>query len=319
MVYRLIVNPASGVVDKETIVQQVCGCLKQKGVSAEVAYTLCARHACELTRRAVDDGVDAVITVGGDGTVNEVASTLVNTGIPMGIIPCGSGNGLARHLGISQTVSKAIDVLLDGNIFTCDAAMVNGRYFFCTSGIGFDADVSREFANSEGRRGFRNYIRSVIKCAAHYQPLTYRISVDDKKPIEVKAMVIAVCNAAQYGNNAFIAPDASITDGMLDVTIIKDGNPFMLARDVVQMFAGTLREQRSSVHCLRGRNLIIESDEMLHYHIDGDPMPSSKRLVYRNLPGCLKVFSVGETKIQPIVTPVILGAQDILYNLGLTK
>ena len=180
-------------------------------------------HASELAAEAVATGTETVIAAGGDGTVNEIATALSHTRTAIGIIPLGSGNGLARTLGIPQDVDEALGVIAAGNIETCDRGMACGLPFYCTFGVGFDAEVSEKFA-SEKRRGRITYVRSVLQEFLEYQPQPYAISVGGRVITE-RAFLIAACNASQYGNNAYIAPKAELTDGLLDLVVIHEGSP----------------------------------------------------------------------------------------------
>lgn len=183
----------------------------------DTAYTTGHGDATRLTTDAASKGYRAVIAAGGDGTVNEIATALCGTSTALGIIPVGSGNGLARHLGLPLDVTEAIEVIAKDNIIDCDYGTANGRPFFCTFGVGFDAAVSEKFAHQK-RRGKLSYIKSAISEYVSYNPQTYTISANGQI-LTQKAFIVACCNASQYGNNAYIAPTASITDGLLDITI----------------------------------------------------------------------------------------------------
>ena len=222
-----IVNPISGTTDKKRIVALIPKYLSDERFDVHVAYTDHRGHAAELASEAVADGTDVVVAVGGDGTVNEVARSLVHSRTALGIIPCGSGNGLARHLYIPMNPEGAMQVLADCQIKSLDYGIINGTPFFCTCGVGFDAFVSSKFAQS-GRRGLLTYIENTLKEGLKYQPDTYEMEIDGEKK-QFKAFLIACANASQYGNNVYIAPHASMSDGLMDVTVMEpihfDGDP----------------------------------------------------------------------------------------------
>lgn len=315
MRYLLIINPVSGVGSKDGLDRLVRDALEGHGVKFKTAFTKCAGHATELARQAVVKGYDGVIVAGGDGTVNEVSAGLVHTNVPLGILPSGSGNGLARHLEIPLDVEEALGVIAKGITVNCDSGELNGRPFFCTCGTGFDARVSTHFAETGGRRGRTSYIRSFLKCFADYKPLRYHIETDDAS-LDVKALIIAGCNASQYGNNAYIAPSASVRDGMLDITVVLEGNPFQLIRDGIQLFSGLIGNFNSRIITMRTRQMTVTSPHhSLDAHIDGEPIECGDRLEIVCNPRSLRIFSSGETRFQPIVTPIKNAIRDLKHEI----
>ncbi|PJF38513.1 MAG: hypothetical protein CUN55_17070, partial [Phototrophicales bacterium] len=211
--------PVSGTARKEHIVSAIHERFCLTNVHYDIVYTQAAGHASELAKKAIQEKYTAVVAVGGDGTVNEVAQVLIHSPLHLGIIPQGSGNGLARHLGIPMDTTKAIERLLSPKSMKIDAAKANGNYFFCTSGVGFDAHVSASFA-ARTHRGLSGYIFFALQEGFGYRPLTYTIEWHGRV-LHTEAFLIAVANSTQYGNNAYIAPQADIQDGQLDVCIIK--------------------------------------------------------------------------------------------------
>ena len=214
-----IVNPLSGTHKKGEIPDIISQALDKTKFDYKVLFTEYAGHAAELTRNAVKGYTDIVVAVGGDGTVNEVARSLVHTSTALGIIPCGSGNGLARHLCIPMDIRKAIAIINQCKIDLLDYGVINDLPFFCTCGMGFDAFISLKFAGA-GKRGPITYVENVLKEGLKYQPETYIVQ-DETGTKQYKAFLIACANASQYGNNAFIAPQASMTDGLMDVIIME--------------------------------------------------------------------------------------------------
>lgn len=296
----LIVNPRSGTAEKGRIVRMALSEMLAAGISVKTVYTERPGHATELAAEAAAEGTDIVIAMGGDGTVNEVARGLCNTSSTLGIIPCGSGNGLARHLQIPLDPKGAIDVITSGREQQCDYCTVNDRPFFCTFGIGFDAAVSDRFASRPGQRGMANYVRSAIEELIHFEAEEYTIITDEGETRE-KAFVIACCNAAQYGNNAFIAPHASVTDGLMDITILYSGNLLRQAINGIDLMLGLIRNG-TRARTFQTSNLIINRPHSGPVHLDGEPANMGRRLVVRCHAGGLRVFSPGEMRVKPVIT-----------------
>jgi len=283
-----IINPISGVGSKNEIpgiIRQRC---KEKGIALTVALTSYAGHAKELTQRAIHDHTDCVIAVGGDGTVNEVARNLIHSDVVLGIIPRGSGNGLARELRIPFDVRSAVDVILSNHISTIDACRANEHIFFCTCGVGFDAVVSGDFAK-EKRRGQLTYLKDIIENYLDYKPEKYELHINNNT-IQEKAFLITCANASQYGYNAFIAPSADISDGQMDVTILSPFNVLDIGPLAVQLFTKTI-DKNSKIKSFRTKEARICRQEAGIMHIDGDPVMASKDIELSTLSSVLHVFT----------------------------
>lgn len=319
----LIVNPVSGVNPKREKVGLFKERLAEAGFDADIAFTQRPGHASELASKAVADGYANVIVCGGDGTVNEAASSLIGTDTVLGIIPSGSGNGLARHLEIPVDEERSIDVIKCAHILDCDCGEVsttrpNGsiikRNFFCTCGIGFDAMVSHKFAN-ESRRGKMTYIKNTFEVFSNYQPQKYTLRLNGET-IVVDAFLVACCNASQYGNNAFIAPNASVTDGFLDVIIVKSGNALQLMVAGFDVMTGMVPYNKE-IEKFRVSEGEIEVDMPTWAHIDGEPVPFKGCARVRCLPHKLKVFANPNRKeVKPFITPIDFSLRDWGIALG---
>ncbi len=252
----------------------------------DVRTTAYAGHAAEIASRAAAEGVDIVVAIGGDGTVNEVARSIVHTPTALGIIPCGSGNGLARHLQIPMNARRAIDIINACTIHCLDYGKINGRPFFCTCGMGFDAFISEKFAKG-GKRGPMAYAQNTIREGWRYEPETYTI-LDAAGGERARAFLITCANASQYGNNAYIAPLASMKDGMMDVTIMKPFNVIEAPAIVLQLFTGHIADN-NRVRTFRTDRLVVEREKAGFVHCDGEPFETGKRIEIELLP---KSFNV---------------------------
>lgn len=284
-----IINPISGTGSKGNLPKLLCDAYNATDTQLYITYTKHARHAYELAKSAAEEGFDIVIAIGGDGTINEVASALLHTDTALGIIPKGSGNGLARALGIPMNEEKAIAQLVAGKIVRIDCCRANGLPFFCTCGLGFDAEVSAAFAEVPFR-GFLSYAKTAIEKYINYKPSIYTVEIEGvEEPIRTEAFVIAAANANQYGNNAYIAPEASMTDGKMDVVILKPFKVKELAQVTLQLFSKKLEENIHQQSHQTRRAVIIRDQEGV-VHLDGEPMMMSARLEIELLPSVINVI-----------------------------
>ncbi len=263
-----IINPCSGRKRGGMKYDQLIRKLTSGTYRQSVFFTEYAGHAAEIAGRLVAEGYTSIVAVGGDGTVNEVASQLVNSESALGIIPFGSGNGLARHLKIPLNWTRALKVIEDGKTWLIDAGTINDRWFFCTCGVGFDARIGHKFTKVN-KRGFPAYLRIVVKEFGRYKARRYKFSVDGTK-FRYKAFVITVANASQYGNNAFIAPQARIDDWEFDICIIK---PFPAVQGFelgLKMFNKSIVESKY-YETLRGTNIkFSKKKKKYNFHLDGE-------------------------------------------------
>ncbi len=265
---RFIVNPISGTEDKRHIVEMISKTLPDDRFLKDVVYTGYRGHAAEIAGRTAEEGWGIAVAVGGDGTVNEVARSLVHTNTALGIVPCGSGNGLARHLSIPMNPVGALRVIADCKVETLDYGIINDTPFFCTCGVGFDAFVSSKFAKS-GKRGLLSYIENTLKEGLLYKPDTYDIEIDGDKQ-HYKAFLIACANASQYGNNVYIAPRASMSDGLLDVTIMEPFTMLEAPQIAIQLFNKSI-VNNSRIRTFRCHSLHIHRSSPGVIHFDGEP------------------------------------------------
>lgn len=301
-----IANPISGTRNKQPIIDSVPSFLDAERFEWEVAWTDHRGHAAELAQQAAETGIDVCVAIGGDGTVNEVARSLRHSQTALAIIPMGSGNGLARHLQIPLDPDGALKVLSRCDIKDLDYGMINDRPFFCTCGMGFDAFISEKFAGS-GKRGLSTYIENTLRGSLSYQPETYEVIVDGQTE-HYHAFLIACGNASQYGNNFYIAPQASMSDGLLDVTIIEPLNVLEAPQVVLQMMQKTL-DTNSHVRTFRCHSLHVHRDQPGVIHYDGEPAEAGTDIDIRLIPKGLRV--VVNEKADKSIDPFIHNIQDI--------
>jgi YegS/Rv2252/BmrU family lipid kinase len=264
-----IINPISGTVKKSGIPALIEDTLDKNLFDYTVVETQYAGHAEILAKQEKEKGTDIVVAVGGDGTVNEVARAIVHSQTALGIIPCGSGNGLARHLMLPMDLRKSIEVLNRCVVHDLDYGIINNKPFFCTCGMGFDAFISMKFAEA-GKRGPVTYIENVLKEGLTYQPETYKIE-DENGTIIQKAFLISCANASQYGNNAYIAPQASMSDGLLDVIIMEPFDVLEAPQVAIEMMNKTL-DKNQKIKTFRTKHIQIHREKEGYIHFDGDPV-----------------------------------------------
>ncbi|MCC8425312.1 diacylglycerol kinase family protein [Mucilaginibacter sp. UR6-11] len=278
-----IINPISGGKKKDGVPELINACFKG---DATTIFTNGVSHASEVAAGAVDD-YDLIVAVGGDGTVNEIASALVGSKAVLGIVPCGSGNGLSRFLGIPMDIKEAIENLNEGKVAVIDSARANGKPFFNMAGMGFDAHISEVFSHGK-KRGFITYIKSSLQEIFKYEPQAYHIEIDGTS-YERKAFMLSFANSSQYGNNAHVSPQASVQDGLLDVCVIK---PFPLYRFIelgIRMFTKTTNKSRF-VEIIRGKHIVIRRNSPGPMHLDGEPEMAGTEIEINILPQSLNVI-----------------------------
>ncbi len=264
-----IINPISGTHSKDEIPNIIENALDMDQFSYELLFTEYAGHAAEMALKCAEKGCDIVAAVGGDGTVNEVARSLTHTDCALAIVPCGSGNGLARHLCLPMDAKKAIEIINACKIEDFDYGVINNLPFFCTCGMGFDAFISLKFAEA-GKRGPITYVENVLKEGLKYKPETYVVE-DESGKMRYKAFLIACANASQYGNNAYIAPGATMKDGEMDVIIMEPFDVLDAPQIAADLFMKTLGNN-SKIKTFRTKSIHIHRKEPGAIHFDGDPI-----------------------------------------------
>lgn len=307
-----IINPIAGVRPKDEIpalIREVFASAEE--CETDIRFTEYAGHASELARVAVAREYDTVVAIGGDGTINETGRSLVGTKVKFGIVPMGSGNGLARHMQLPLNLNHALESIREGHAEAVDYATVNDHIFFCTAGIGIDAKVSAKFAES-GKRGPITYLRSFIELLNDYEPSTYVIHTDDGR-VKEKAFLIAIGNASQWGNNAFITPHASMQDGMLDISLVKPVPMIEIPRMAMQLFT---RQLDTNPHVLSFRSthfrIIMPHPDVVH--VDGEPIQMDGVLDIQIHAGLLNVITP-TTPTNVVQDTLQYAFEDIHYSI----
>lgn len=288
---RFIINPISGTGKHKQVLSGIDHELDKHAFDIEICYTEYPNHATELAEQAVKYKIPIVAIVGGDGSVNEVARVLKNTDTALAIIPAGSGNGMARHLGIPMDIAKSIRLLNNASVKQMDTGMVNNRFFIGVSGLGFDAYISYRFAHF-GKRGFWSYAKLIWTEYSNYDERTYTIEMNSHKR-EVNAFHITVANSSQFGNNALIAPVASTRDGEFDVCIVRKKSFLKMFGHIYRLMNGTLKD--SDMYTSERTSKITISSSEKYIHVDGEPCKELSPLVFINQPKSLKVL-VGQSQ-----------------------
>lgn len=288
-----VINPISGTQGKEQILAWVNEKLDREKYDMEVVYTEYAGHAVKIAAQKAAEKAFAVVAIGGDGTINEIARSLVHTDTALGIIPCGSGNGLARHLQIPLDPRKAVDIINGGRLEVIDYGKINGIPFFCTCGVGFDAFVSLKFSQA-GKRGPLTYLEQTLLESLKYRPEVYELEMDGNVSTRYRAFLIACGNASQYGNNAYITPRATLDDGLLDVTILEPFTVLDVPSLSFQLFNKTI-DQNSRIKTFQCKSLRIHRSKPGVVHFDGDPMMAGEDVEVSIVQRELKVIVPCET------------------------
>ncbi|MDF9826811.1 diacylglycerol kinase (ATP) [Ereboglobus sp. PH5-10] len=303
---RFIFNPRSGYnISNPHVVERVRRFIAEQNAAgvldARLVSTERPHHATELARAAIADGCELVVAVGGDGTINETATALVNAPAPvaLGLVPCGSGNGLGRHLGIPRPDENALRTLVDGTPRVIDTAMANEHPFFNMMGLGFDAGISARFRSLK-KRGFPRYLKIILSEFFRYKPVSCAITPLDenalpapataKQRLEAEAFILAIGNSDQYGNDGFITPLARIDDGQLDLTLVRGVSLLNALPLAIRLLTRRLYGSKKVAH-LRAPGFVIERSEPGLIHTDGEPREATARIEVKILPQSLRVMT----------------------------
>jgi diacylglycerol kinase (ATP) len=280
---HFIVNPRSG--RAAASLDAVRAFASRHG--ATVTLTERSRHASELARRALAENADLIVAVGGDGTMNEVASTLVDTRAIFGLVPCGSGDGLGRHLGIHGPVNRALEFLVSGRPRSIDTGLANGRPYFAVAGLGFEAEIAARF-NRLTKRGFWRYLSTSARAWRQFVPISCQVAHEGRSE-RMQVFTLAVANTAQYGNDVRIAPGARVDDGLLDLTVVPPVTLINALPLLFRLFLGRLNPP--AVWRRRAARFVVDGlAPDLILHTDGETQPAGSRVEFSVRPASLRVM-----------------------------
>lgn len=297
---RFIFNPRSGHNARNPwLLERTREFIREHRLNATVVPTERPLHATELARRALDEGCDTVVAIGGDGTMNEVAAALVGTRASLGLIPCGSGNGLGRHLGIPGPGKGAFRALLSGNLRIIDTGVADGHPFFNAMGLGFDAEISHRF-NTLSKRGLPAYVRTTLGALSEYQPVEYTIHAGERS-LRTPAFLLTIANSDQYGNDCYIAPGAKVDDGRLDLTVVRRLTALNALPLAVRLFTKSI-DRSSDVTRLQAPHFVIERPSPGLLHTDGEVRPAGERIEISVRPASLRILIPGP-RVARLSTP----------------
>jgi diacylglycerol kinase (ATP) len=289
----VIVNPISGTKSKKNIIKLISERINKDLYDVRIDTTRYAGHGYEIATAEKEKGTDIIIAVGGDGTVNEIGRALAGSDTAMGIIPCGSGNGLARHLHIPMNVKEAIEVINGGHSDIIDHGIINEHPFFCTCGVGFDAWVTMAFTK-KNTRGLLTYIETTLLEYIKYKPETYKLKTESEE-LTTSAFLITAANASQYGNNAYIAPRATLKDGLLNIVILKPFRTYDVPILAHRLFHKEINGS-PFIQKILCKQLVMERESAGSAHFDGEPLEAGKEIKIEIIPHSLKVIVPVDSK-----------------------
>ncbi|MEP2772800.1 MAG: diacylglycerol kinase family protein [Fulvivirga sp.] len=284
-----IINPNSGTRRKNRIPDLIEKLIDKSANDYEIVFTTKPKEATAISAARKGD-FDTIVAVGGDGTINEVARPIINSDTALGIIPMGSGNGLARHLGIPLNVKKAIKLLNKAHVSSIDTIKLNDLAFLNVAGVGFDAHIANAFATSK-KRGFITYAKLTLGELRRFKYTGCKLRIDGVEQIENTPFIVSVANSTQYGNNAKIAPQAHITDGLMDICVLQKIPFWYYPMLAVRLFSGTLSKSKY-YSCKQGKEVFIsfqKGNKPQPIHLDGDPFVVKNEIKLTINPLSLKV------------------------------
>lgn len=284
-----IINPNSGTKQKTRVPELIKKLLDETNIEHKIVFTSEPKEATTISEKN-KEAFDMIVAVGGDGTINEVARPLINSETTLGIIPMGSGNGLARHLGMPLNIKKAIALLNQPRVSSIDTIKMNDLAFLNVAGIGFDAHIASAFAKSK-KRGFITYAKLTLGELNRFKYAGCKLVIDGVEQIENKPFIVSVANSTQYGNNAHIAPAANISDGLMDICVLQKVPFWYYPILGIRLFTGTLNRSKY-YSCRQGKKVkitFLSKKAEQPIHLDGDPFTAEKEIKLTINPLSLKI------------------------------
>lgn len=266
LTYNFLINPKSGKGSKHDTAKVIVDFFNQHRHTHQIFYTEYPGHARELANKLTAKN-QVIVAVGGDGTIHEIADGLKGSQGCLGLLPAGSGNGLARHLGVSMDLKIALEQLISSRIVQMDLLTINGKLSINIGGIGFDGFIAKEFTNQTSR-GLSGYVRLIVQNFFSYREFEYDLELDQQS-ISGKAFSIAFCNGSQYGNQARIASEASVTDGLMDIVVIRKPRLFQIPKLVFQVMRGKLNSGEF-VQLYKGQDVNVRLKQSIDLQLDGE-------------------------------------------------
>lgn len=289
------INPISGTKSKLPLEKNIVSRCAEKGISFEILHTTKEGNYDFLKEKIQKEGITDVVICGGDGSLSPIIASLLQSDVNMGILPLGSGNGLARAAGIPQSVHKALDIIFHGKAQYVDAILINNQLSCHLSGLGFDAQVAHDFSKQKNR-GLHSYVKQVFKNFLKTTFWNFEIEIGGKV-FKEQAFCVCIANSNQFGNNFTIAPKASLTDGLLDIIIVKKtSKPMMLFEIVKQVLAGKIKRidekglGKKNIFYFQAKQLKIKNPDNAPMHIDGDPNASAPEFFIEVLPSAYRLI-----------------------------
>ncbi len=289
------VNPVSGTQDKFLLEKKIIKKCEEKNISFEILFTSKEGDYDFLNEKINSENISGIVICGGDGSIRAIVSAILKIPVNIGIVPLGSGNGLARTAGIPKSVDKAIDVVLAGKASNTDVFFINNKLSTHLCGLGFDAKVARDFSEVK-KRGLNSYTKIALKNLRTAKTFPFSIEADGKK-FGVEAFLICIANSNQFGNNFKVAPKASICDGLLDIVVIqKTSKQKAVMAFIKQIFSGTVKNfdakdfQKKNILYFQTDKIKIGNPQLAPLHIDGDPAETSKEFSVEILPSAYKLI-----------------------------
>lgn len=285
---HFIINPISGTGKQNGIEAKIDQELNKELFNIELHYTKKAKHATEIASQLVTNNADIIVAVGGDGTVNEIAQSMVNSSSILAIIPAGSGNGLARHLAIPQNISKALRLINSLNTKQIDSCTANGKFFVNVSGLGYDGHIAHVFSKAR-KRGMKTYVKLILSEWLNYRPKQYSIRIDNKIVYKGKAVLVSFANASQYGNNVVISPQSKDNDGKLDLCILKPF-PFYEIPHLLLALASKRLHKHKRIQIIPCSKATIKTEKAA-LHLDGEPLNLGNQIELEVIPSSINIIS----------------------------
>lgn len=285
---RFIINPFSGTSGKKSTPDLIKKFLDHSKFEYEIAFTEYGGHAIKLAKEGADLKFDYVVAVGGDGSVNEVAQSLIHTNTALAVLPGGSGNGFAMHLGLGRSIQKAIKFINTGQVIEIDTCTANNRFFINVSGLGFDARIAYK-TKENSKRGFIPYLLTSIRESRKFKPQHLNIKIDDKL-LQGEYAAAVVANASMYGYHFTIAPQASMQDGIMDIMLIKKAPMYKYFLTTFRFLNRTLHKS-DITETYQGKSISISMNEGNYLHVDGEGYKTEKNLTFQINPKSLKVLA----------------------------